>query len=34
MFGTYKALFRIDLSRGLLTTNCKILERILQSIGM
>jgi len=34
MFGTYKLLFRIDLSRGLLTTNRKILSRILQSIGM
>ena len=34
MFGTYKALFRLDMSRGLLTTNRKILSRILKSIGM
>ena len=34
MFGTYKALFRLGMSRGLLTTNIKILERILMFIGM
>ena len=34
MFGTYKALFRLGMSRGLLTTKLKILSRILKSIGM
>ena len=34
MIGTYKALFRLGMSRVLLTTNIKILERILMFIGM